>query len=174
MSLKNLDIKFQRKRMPASVACAMWDDSNTDLKPQRVILRYLRNWFGRSLVVSDKLLKEFGEDHVPPVCSSFIDITNKSKKIHYWTKSICTVTEQGLQKCFMNSQFEELHKIDIVTGGDYGQGKFRQLVRCLCRDRQGKVIKEFKLKICHIDCTKDTYHVLKNTIGGNLNQDLKK
>ena len=38
---EKLGHKVSEKRMPAYIACAIWDESNTAFKPQRVILRYL-------------------------------------------------------------------------------------------------------------------------------------
>ena len=60
---------------------------------------------------------------------------------------------------------DSLTSIDLVIGGDHGQGKFR------CAN--GMNVNSFCLKVGHIDCDKDTYDVLKNSVTTPLNNDIK-
>jgi hypothetical protein len=50
--------------------------------------------------------------------------------------------------------------MDVVLGGDHGQGKFRSLIKIILRDDAGKQLKSMAMKVGHIDCTKDTHEIL--------------
>ena len=79
--------------MPAETAAAMWQESNTTMAQQEIILHYLSNEFGTQLDVPRCKIRQFGNKHVSPDCA-FYETADK-KKIHYWTKPI----EKVLMKC---------------------------------------------------------------------------
>ena len=56
----------------------------------------------------------------------------------------------------------DMNNVDLVLGGDYGQRKFRMLIKIIVRKESMKVI-EWTVKIAHIDCKKN-YQVLQQTI----------
>lgn len=64
--------------------------------------------------------------------------------------------------------------VDVVFGGDHGQGKFRAVVKVIYRDECGKKIDDVVMTVGHIDCRKDTYDVLKNTIAQKHNESLSR
>ena len=66
-----------------------------------------------------------------------------------------------------------IDNVDLVLGGDHGQGVFRALFKVIIRDQNKVIIDSFVVKVGHIDCKKDTYEVLKNTIAPDLDNDLK-
>ena len=45
-----------------------------------------------------------------------------------------------------------IHFIDIVYGGDHGQGQFRSMIKVIFRDIDGNNIYSIVLKVAHIDC----------------------
>jgi hypothetical protein len=63
-----------------------------------------------------------------------------------------------------------LKSMDVVLGGDHGQGKFRSVIKIILRDNDGKQVTSMVMKVGHIDCTKDTYEVLKSSVAGPLNE----
>jgi len=73
------------KKMDNITAAAMWQESNISKKSQRIVLRYLSNYFGSRLVVPEYCIDELGQNHVPPQCDFFI---SDRKKIHFWAKLI--------------------------------------------------------------------------------------
>ena len=111
-----------------------------------------------------------------PDCSYF-ELQEK-KKIHYWTKPIdkvvTTCVKNYLEQQKLMVEKKELKSVDVVFGGDHGQGKFRAVVKVLYRDESGKTIDHVVMTVAHIDCRKDTYDILKNTIGTKMNESLKK
>ena len=70
------------KKMDNITAAAMWQESNISKKSQRIVLRYLSNYFGSRLVVPEYCIDELGQNRVPPQCDLLI---SDRKKIHFWT-----------------------------------------------------------------------------------------
>ena len=77
----DLGYPIRPKKMKAPTAAAMWIESNISMKAQKVILRYMQNEFGTSLVVPAGKIEQFGENHIPPDCN-FIE-TRDRKKINF-------------------------------------------------------------------------------------------
>ena len=50
-----------------------------------------------------------------------------------------------------------MKSVDIVFGGDHGQGKFRAVIKLILWDSNGKSIETIVMKVGHIDCKTDTY-----------------
>jgi hypothetical protein len=63
-----------------------------------------------------------------------------------------------------------LKSIDVVLGGDHGQGNFRSVIKIILRDDDGKQVDSMVMKVGHIDCMKDTYDILKSSVAGPLNE----
>ena len=63
--------------------------------------------------------------------------------------------------------------IDIVVGGDHGQGKFRSVSKFISRDISFNKLKSYFIKNAHIDCEKDIYDVLNDSIIKPLNEKMK-
>ena len=172
---KDLGYPFSHKMMPET-ATAMWQDANVCHKAQRITLRYLRNKFGTRVDIPGGTAGKFGQEHIPPECSYFE--TPEKKKIHYWTKPIDTVVTTCVKKYLEEQKLmvekKELKSVDVVFGGDHGQGKFRAVVKVIYRDESGKTIDYVVMTVAHIDCRKDTYDILKNTVATKINESLKK
>ena len=163
------------KKMDNITAAAMWQESNISKKSQRILLRYLSNYFGSRLVVPEYCTDELGQNHVPPQCDFFI---SDRKKIHFWTKPISKLLTTSLeslycQKCSTNTENTPLSTIDIVVGGDHGQGKFRSVSKFILRDTLFNKLKSNVIKNAHIDCEKDTYDVLNDSVVKPLNEEMK-
>ena len=163
------------KKMDNITAAAMWQESNISKKSQRIVLRYLSNYFGSRLVVPEYCIDELGQNHVPPQCDFFI---SDRKKIHFWTKPISKLLTTSLesfycQKCSTNTENTPLSTIDIVVGGDHGQGKFRSVSKFILRDTLFNKLRSYVIKNAHIDCEKDTYDVLNDSIVKPLNEEMK-
>ena len=125
------------------------------------------------MTVPEMQVDAFGQDHVPPVVGSYEDpVTGKT--IHFWTKPIATLLEVSVatytqERAATNPALNNLESIDVVLGGDHGQGKFRSVIKIILRDDIGKSVDTLVMKVGHIDCTKDTYDILKSSVTGPLN-----
>ena len=67
---------------------------------------------------------------------------------------------------------DSVESLDLVIGGDHGQGKFRSVMKIILRNQDLKNVNQFCIKIDHIDCEKDTYEVLRDSITSPLNTDI--
>jgi hypothetical protein len=66
-----------------------------------------------------------------------------------------------------------LKSIDVVLGGDHGQGKFRSVIKIILGDDDRKQVDSMVMKVGHIDCVKDTYDMLKSSVAGPLNESIE-
>ena len=66
------------KKMDHVTAAAMWQESNISLTSQRIILRYLSNFFGSRLVVPEYCIDKLGQNYVIPKCDFFISDHKKN------------------------------------------------------------------------------------------------
>jgi hypothetical protein len=167
------------KKMDAATACAMWQEANVSQKIQRTILRYLAAEYGCRLVVPEAEVDAFGQDHVSPVTGTFEDPVTR-KTIHFWTKPIAKLLEVSVSTYVQeksiaadDSALGMLKSIDVVLGGDHGQGKFRSVIKIILRNDDGKQVDSMVMKVGHIDCMKDTYDILKSSVAGPLNESME-
>jgi hypothetical protein len=66
-----------------------------------------------------------------------------------------------------------LNSIDVVLGGDHGQGKFRSVIKIILQDDDGKKLDSMVMKAGHINCMKDTYDILTSSVAGPLNESIE-
>ena len=175
MTAVKLGYPMLTKKMDHVTAAAMWQESNISLTSQRIILRYLSNFFGSRLVVPEYCIDKLGQNYVIPKCDFFI---SDHKKIHFWTKPISKIMIKSLeslycQDCSNVSQSKSISTIDMVFGGDHGQGKMRCVTKFIPRDSGGNKVISYVIKNAHIDVDHDTYDVLNNSIVKPINEDMK-
>ena len=66
-----------------------------------------------------------------------------------------------------------MSQIDIVIGGNHGQGKFRSFGKFIMRDKEGYNKDSYVIKKGHIYCTKNTNEIFQRTIATPINNHLK-
>ena len=159
------------QKMDEINAAAMWQESNKSRKAQRIIVRHLSNFSGKRLIVPEYCITELRQNHVPPTSESIIlnDKTN-----HFWTKPLDKLLTRSLLSEFGNitdkgNLDNKLSQIDIVIGGNHGQGKFRSFGKFIMRDKEGYNKDSYVIKNNHIDCTKDTYEICQRIITTPIN-----
>ena len=167
-------------KMEDNTAFAMWDESNSNSKSQRVILRYMRGSFGKKIKIpvtttedSEKVMKHnIGKyKPVPPVSNM---VVVDGEEMYFWNKPLIPSLSSGLSfRLFSNNTNDKgIDNVDLVLGGDHGQRKFRMLMKVIMRKEDMTKIDEFIIKIAHIDCKHETYHSLRSTITPTINCDL--
>jgi hypothetical protein len=179
------------RKMDSDTAQAMWDEGNVNIATQRVILRYLRATFGGLCMIPATTAitnGEIGNESEQTKIGNYKNVSPKidvieidGDRVHYWTKPLLPLLNFSLSnrlyqvtgKIKDERKVENLKSIDIVVGGDHGQERFRMLAKVIARDENKKIIDKFVMKLAHIDCKKDTYQVLRDTITPSLNRDLK-
>jgi hypothetical protein len=182
--LRKLGYIHSAMKMTDEVSQAMWEEANCNSKQQRIIIRFLRTVFGKKSVnlptatktgevlsTSSNIGKYTSVDPVSDMC-----VVDK-ETIHYWTKPLDKVLNASMATRLFGKSDEnmmnEINNVDLVLGGDHGQRKFRMVVKVVVRKGSMKAIDSWPVKIGHIDCKKDSYHVLQSTIAPHLNNDLK-
>ena len=134
----------------------------TRIKPKKsqiIVLRYLLIFFGSRLVVPEYGIDELGQNLVPPKCN-----------FPYFQNLTTSLESLYCQECSNNSDNTSISTIDIVVGGDHGQGEFRSVSKFILRDIYFNKVKSYVIKNAHIDCDKDTYDVLNDSIVKPLNE----
>jgi hypothetical protein len=166
---ENLGYYFKGRKMGAVATAAMWDDANISVNAQRTILRHLQYFFGHRFTVPQYKIADLALNMIEPVRGSVID---DGKTIHFWTKAVDDVVLHHLHDLLRVEPDLEFHSIHIVVGGDHGQTKFGEIIKIILFDATKKVVKDFQVKVGHIDAQKDTYEIFKATIGTSLNESL--
>jgi hypothetical protein len=100
-------------------------------------------------------------------------VVDTNEKISYWYRDVEQMICHTLELHFNEniSQVNVFNEMELVFGGDHGKGKFQMLLKIILRRKD--IRRQFIVKVGYIDCKKDTYDVLKNTIGPHLNTSIK-
>jgi hypothetical protein len=162
------------KSMGAYRAFAMWGDANVTLAQQRIILRHLRQFFGHRIAVPEAKIRELGAGVVNPKTAT---IKHNGKNLTYSYRDIDDLIGRFVTDQFRTRKGFAYERLDIVVGGDYGQGSFRSGIKLIFRrrDKNGKLAKEIAvLMIGTIECQKDSYDILKVTLAPKLNKAFKR
>ena len=178
-----LDYLMLTKKMDNITAAVMCQESNISLTSQRIILRYLSNFFGSRLVVSEHCIDKLGQDCVIPQCNFFIsDHKNLIYGQNLYSKfSLNLLKVYIVKKRSDISQCKSISTIDIAFGGGHGhghghghdKGKMRYVTKFIPRDSLGHKTLSYVIKNAHIDCDHDTYDVLNNSIVKPINDGMK-
>ena len=118
--------------------------------------------------ITDKKTKKIVYDPVDPVGGSVVIGTDK---IDYWTKPLVSALNFAITS---RLGVIGIKKFDLVMGGDHGQRKFLMVIKIIARSIDDDIVDHWVIKVAHIDCVKDAYQVLKETIMVDLNNSLKK
>ena len=175
MTAVKLGYSMLIKKMDNVTAAAMWQESNISLTSQRIILRYLSNFFGSRLVAPEHCIDKLGQNYVISQCGFLFQMI---KKTHFWTKPISKILIISLERLYCQdcsdfSQSKSISTIDMVFGGDHDQGKMRCVTKFISRDSGGNKVLSYVVKNTHIDCDHDTYDVLNKSIVKPINEDMK-
>ena len=162
--------------MDAETPCAMWEEANCPYKAQRVILRHLKNFFGRRITVPERFIRWL-EDGVlnPRSDQKVID----GKTVYFWHKNIDEVVAHQLKLELKHRGPDfgtQYNALDVVFGGDHGARCFRAVVQLIFRSKNNPEVPtcSVTLQVGHFDAAKDTYEVLENTIAKQLNEGLRR
>ena len=165
------------KVMDAESACAMWEEANVALRPQRIILWHLASFFGRRITVPEREIRELEQGTLSPIVDMAVI---NGEDINFWYKNVDEVISHRIlielkgrgRDFFREKGYDSL---DTVVGGDDGARKFRAEIRLIFRNSTNKNVEPYSVKLClgSIDCKKDSREVLEKTFGAKLNDGLK-
>jgi hypothetical protein len=121
---------------------AMLTEAGVNWTSGRILFRHLRQFFGRSLVVSEKKRRAyFGNNDFPPTVSRY-ELEDKTI-VSYWWKRPDELLQHQINDIISLQDIAGLQSVDIVTGGDHGGGRFRMLLKVLFDARGIVPLKSF-------------------------------
>jgi hypothetical protein len=101
----------------------------------------------------------------------------EGERTYYWSKSILKTLQARLSTEVLSQSMIDgslMSFIDLVIGGDHGQGAFRMTAKGIIRQDDHSILTQSIMSIGHIDCRKDTYKILSTTIMPKINNDIRK
>jgi len=174
----SIGIIVQSKVMDAHSACAMWEEANVPVRAQRVIVRHLKNFFGRRVSVPEKAIRELEDGVLHPISDS---VVVDKEMITFWYRNIDEVVLHRLKTEFKfrgKEYFQQFgfNSIDIVFGADHGARRFRAAIKVIFRNKENTTVSPFSVVITvgNIYCSKESREILEKTIAKPINESLKR
>jgi len=158
-----LDKGVPQKTMDEVSVEAMLSEAGVNWKSARIIFRHLKQFFGRSIAVSEKKRRAyFGDNDFPPSVDQIV-LADKTI-VTFWWKRPDELLQHQINYMFKVQDLELLESVDIATGGDHGGGRFRMLLKLLLRFGENKATIKKLFEIANVEHSKDDINMLKNTV----------
>lgn len=107
---------------------SMLSEAGVNWKSRCIIFRHLKQFFGKSLVVSEKQRRAyFGDNDFAPSVGRMV-LEDKTI-VPYWWKRPDQLIQHQINYIFKQEDLNGISSVDIVTGGDHGGGQFRMLLK---------------------------------------------
>jgi hypothetical protein len=141
---------------------AMLSEAGVNRTNARIIFQHLKQFFGKSLAVSEKKRRAyFGGNDFPPSVD-WILLEDKTI-VSYWWKHPDELLQHQINYAFKPEDLQGLTSVDIVTGGDHGGGRFRMLLKLMLRFEEKPTMKRL-FEIANVQHSKDDIEVLNQTV----------
>jgi len=142
---------------------AMLSEAGVNWTSARIIFRHLKQFFGRSVVVSEKKRRAyFGDNDFPPTVDRLV-LTDKTI-VSFWWKRPDELLQHQINYMLKVEDLDGLLSVDIATGGDHGGGRFRMLFKILLRFGENKPTIKKLFEVANVEHSKDDTTVLKDTV----------
>jgi hypothetical protein len=125
----------------------------------------LKQFFGKSLVVSEKqLCAYFGDNNLAPSVGQMV-LEDKTI-VPCWWKHPDQLIQHQINYIFKQEDLDGISSVDIVTGDDHGGGQFQMLLKLLLQFGEKPTMKRL-FDTANVERSKDDINVIKETV---LNQ----
>jgi hypothetical protein len=142
---------------------AMLNEAGVNWTNARVIFRHLKQFFGRSVAVSEKKRRAyFGNNDFPPEVGRKV-LPDKTV-VTYWWKQPDLLLKHQLNDMVNLADLELLSHVDICTGGDHGAGRFRMLLKVLFRFTNRKSTIARRFEIANVSHSNDDIEIINSTV----------
>jgi hypothetical protein len=103
---------------------AMLTEAGVNWTNARILFRHLKQFFGRSLVVSEKKQQAyFGNNDFPRVVDR--EVLPDKTIVSYWWKQPDLLLKHQISDMLSVADLQGLQHVDICTEGGHGVGRFR-------------------------------------------------
>jgi len=156
---------------------AMWDDSNVNFTQEEAIQKHLRAHFGKKAFATRKKVRMLCDGHTHVSTGSAqhaYEVGEEEETLEFSYKDIPLELEKQIAARLQGSNIDittvTIVRIDIVTGGDHGQGAFQAgcQVVIVFSDKDDLPSIVFDIGVAEVICRKDNSEVLQATIGPHL------
>jgi hypothetical protein len=166
-----LDMPIHQGKMDAEYTTAMWSDAGVGVAAQRIMMKYLIDFFGYKFTVAEALIAQLTVDSVPPVLGT---VQYMDRTLDYWYQDLEGLLAGQIAKEHIN-QPAFLHTfVDFVIGADHRQGSFHACVKIIFRNDDGSIKATAIYGLGEIECQKDTAELLALAFTPMLNAALKR
>jgi hypothetical protein len=142
---------------------AMLNKAGVNWTNGRVLFCHLKQYFGRSLVVSEKKrCVFFGNNDFPPEVDR--EILPDKMVVSYWWKQPDLLLKHQLNQMVNLADLDGLQHVDISLGGDHRVGRFRVLLKVLFRFSNGKPSITKRFEIANESHSSDDIDILNKTV----------
>lgn len=151
---------------------AMLHEAGVNGTNARVLFRYLKQFFGKSLVVSERKRRSyFGNNDFPPEVDRIV-LPDKTV-VSYWWKQPDLLLKHQINDMVSLVDLDQLSHVDICVGGDHGVGRFRMLLKLLFRFFRGKDAITRRFEIANVSHSNDDIEILNTTVLQRVAQGLQ-
>ncbi len=150
---------------------AMIQEANITTNSVRIIIRNLRQHFGKSLFASKSEHRTyFAGSDFPPTVSSIV-LPDKTI-IPFWYKHPDAYLQNSCKQMINDSLLEDVTRLDVVIGGDHGGGKFHMTMKVSFR-LPGKQTVSYLTQIASVSYSKDNTDILRETVLDTIRESLR-
>ena len=168
-AIKYLDLDVVR-RMSPELGAAMMTDANLSYDAFRHILRYLKYHLnGKGILPTETNIRNLIPRANLPNCKR---ITFQNEIIKYFWEGVDTTVTCALPYVLQHDVLQNAAKVHLVLGADHGQGAFLGTVKVIFKDANNRTVGSYELVMGQIECKKDTFDLLKQTIFPTWNESL--
>ena len=115
--------------MSAIESISMMSDVGLNISQLRVLVRMLRNKLGAKMLEPEKMMKSLSGDVIIPKFGEYNyhhETGTKPELILFWVRDDVAVFKRDMKLLIDSSDIDiyDINRMDIVVGGDQGQGAF--------------------------------------------------
>jgi hypothetical protein len=151
---------------------AMLNEAGVNWTNGRIIFRHLEQFFGWSLVVSEKKQRKyFGRNHFPPEVGR--ETLPDKTVITFWWKSPDLLLMNQINVMEKPEDLDGIKEVDLCIGGDHGAGRFRMLLKIfLWFTSKPAIVKRYE--VANLLHSKDDIDVLHKMVLQKIIEGLRK
>ena len=162
--------------MSAVETASMMSDFGLNISQLRILLRILRNKLGTKMFEPENIINSLSGDIILPKFSEYKynhEKGSKTEHILFWVRDTVAAFEKETPLLIESGDIDtsDINRIDIIVGGDHGQGAFRFPMKILFILNNGNRHESIQPG-SYILCQKDQGIILKNTIIKDLGESI--